>query len=117
MRRSVRKGWIIVSLLCFFLVGAVMTAVAAEKAIKMASVNAFSGKAAAWGFSQDRGVKMAAEKVNAAGGIKIGADTYKWEIKSYDNRFIPAEAVSSMKRAVADGCTFMCTLGGPLPSP
>ena len=92
-------------------------AFAAEKVIRMASVNAFSGKAAAWGFSQDRGVKMAAEKVNAAGGIKFGGDTYKWEIRSYDNRYIPAEAVSSMKRAIADGCTFMCTLGGAVTFP
>jgi branched-chain amino acid transport system substrate-binding protein len=89
----------------------------AEKKIKMASVNAFSGKAAAWGFSQDRGVKMAAEKVHAGGGIKIGPDTYLWEIRSYDNRYIPAEAVSSLKRATADGCTFMCTLGGAVTFP
>ncbi len=87
------------------------------KVIKMASVNAFSGKAAAWGFSQDRGVKMAAGKINEAGGIKIGQEKYTWEIKSYDNRYIPAEAVSSMKRATADGCKFMCTLGGAVTFP
>jgi len=87
------------------------------KTIKMASVNAFSGKAAAWGYSQDRGMRMAAKKVNDAGGLKIGGQSYQWEIKSYDNRYIPAEAVSSMKRAVADGCTFMCTLGGAVTFP
>jgi len=90
---------------------------AEAKKIKMASINAFSGKAAAWGFSQDRGVKMAANKVNGSGEIKVGQDIYKWEIKSYDNRYIPAEAVSSMKRAIADGCTFMCTLGGAVTFP
>jgi len=87
------------------------------KKIKMASINAFTGKAAAWGFSQDRGVKMAAEKVNGAGGIKIGKDTHMWEIRSYDSRFIPAEAVSCLKRAIADGCTFMCVLGGAVTFP
>lgn len=92
-------------------------AAAETKTIKMASNNAFSGKAAAWGFSQDRGMKMAAEKVNAAGGIKIGKDSYKWEIHSYDNRYTPAESVSSLKRAMADGCTFMCILGGAVTAP
>jgi branched-chain amino acid transport system substrate-binding protein len=85
--------------------------------LKMASVNAFSGKAAAWGFSQDRGIKMAAEKINKAGGIKIEKETYQWEIRSYDNRYIPAEAVSSLKRAIADGCTYMATLGGAVTFP
>ena len=90
---------------------------AETKKLKMASNNPFSGKAAAWGFSQDRGIKMAAEKVNAAGGIKIGKDVYLWEIHSYDNRYTPAESVSSLKRAIADGCTFMGVLGGAVTAP
>ena len=118
MKKTLWNSCGVVILLGLFLTGVLVPwAEAGEKAIKMASVNAFSGKAAAWGFSQDRGVKMAAEKVNSAGGIKIGADVYKWEIRSYDNRYIPADALSSMKRAVADGCTFMCTLGGAVTFP
>jgi ABC-type branched-subunit amino acid transport system substrate-binding protein len=120
MKKLLRKGrmdfclgaLLVSAFLVYGILSLPAEALGAEKKIKMASVNAFSGKAAAWGFSQDRGVKMAAEKVHAGGGIKIGPDTYLWEIRSYDNRYIPAEAVSSLKRATADGCTFMCTLGG-----
>ncbi len=112
------RAWNIVtcSLLCLSALGP--GAVRAEtKKLKLASNNAFSGKAAAWGYSQDRGIKMAADKVNAAGGIKIGRDTYLWEVVSYDNRYAPAESVSSMKRALADGCTFMAVLGGAVTAP
>lgn len=73
MKKTLWNIWGVVLLLGLFLTGVLVPwAEAAEKTIKMASVNAFSGKAAAWGFSQDRGVKMAAEKVNSAGGIKMG---------------------------------------------
>ena len=52
---------------------------AETKTLKILSNNPFSGKAASWGFSQDRGVGLAIDKVNKAGGIKIKGVTYKWE--------------------------------------
>lgn len=93
------------------------SAKAEVKKLKILSNNPFSGKAASWGFSQDRGVGLAVDKVNKAGGIKINGVTYMWEKISCDNRYIPADAVSCLKRGVAQGAKFMCTLGGAVTKP
>lgn len=93
------------------------TARAQSKKLVMLSNNPFSGKAASWGFSQDRGVKMAMEKVNEAGGVQIGGETYLWEVRSCDNRYIPADAVSCLKRGQAEGARFLATLGGAVTNP
>ncbi|MBU4606878.1 MAG: ABC transporter substrate-binding protein, partial [Proteobacteria bacterium] len=90
---------------------------AEAKTLKILSNNPFSGKAASWGFSQDRGVGLAVDKVNKAGGIKINGETYMWEKIQCDNRYIPADAVSCLKRGVAQGAKFMCTLGGAVTKP
>lgn len=87
------------------------------KKLVMQSNNPFSGKAASWGFSQDRGVTMAAEKINKGGGIKIGDDTYLWEVRQCDNRYVPADAVSCLKRGLAEGCKYLATLGGAVTKP
>jgi len=87
------------------------------KKLVMQSNNPFSGKAASWGFSQDRGVTMAAEKINKAGGIKIGDETYLWEVRQCDNRYVPADAVSCLKRGLAEGCKYLATLGGAVTQP
>ena len=93
-------------------------AYAAEvKKLLILSNNPFSGKAASWGFSQDRGVGLAVDKVNAAGGITINGEQYLWEKITCDNRYIPADAVSCLKRGVAQGARFMCTLGGAVTKP
>jgi branched-chain amino acid transport system substrate-binding protein len=83
----------------------------------MQSNNPFSGKAASWGFAQDRGMTMAAEKVNKAGGIKVGGEIYIWEVRQCDNRYVPADAVSCFKRGLAEGCKFLATLGGAVTKP
>lgn len=87
------------------------------KKLTMQSNNPFSGKAASWGFSQDRGVTMAAEKINKAGGIKIGDESYIWDVRQCDNRYVPADAVSCLKRGLAEGCKFLATLGGAVTMP
>ena len=98
--------------------GLAVPAQAAEaKKLLILSNNPFSGKAASWGFSQDRGVGLAVDEVNAAGGITIGGQKYMWEKVTCDNRYIPADAVSCLKRGVAQGARFMCTLGGAVTKP
>jgi branched-chain amino acid transport system substrate-binding protein len=87
------------------------------KKLIMQSNNPFSGKAASWGFSQDRGVTMAAEKINKGGGVKIGNDTYLWEVRQCDNRYVPADAVSCLKRGLAEGCKYLAILGGAVTKP
>lgn len=102
---------------CLYLAFAAPAVQAEVKKLILLSNNPFSGKAASWGFSQDRGVGLAVEKVNNAGGIKIKGETYMWEHMRCDNRYIPADAVSCVKRGVADGARFMCTLGGAVTKP
>ena len=111
------KFFMVVLTACLYLAFAAPAVQAEVKKLILLSNNPFSGKAASWGFSQDRGVGLAVEKVNNAGGIKIKGETYMWEHKSCDNRYIPADAVSCVKRGVADGAQFMCTLGGAVTKP
>jgi len=64
--------------------------------IKIGHEVALTGPNATWGESEARAVKMAAEKVNAQGGV-LGR---KLEIIAYDNRADRLEAVNVAKRLV-----------------
>ncbi|MHB8719096.1 MAG: ABC transporter substrate-binding protein [Candidatus Dormibacteria bacterium] len=50
-----------------------------------------------------RGATLYADEANAAGGVKIGARSYRVSIKTYDDDGDPATAAANVGRAIADG--------------
>jgi branched-chain amino acid transport system substrate-binding protein len=67
------------------------------KTLKMALLTALSGAAAPYGLADKAGFEFWIEDTNAAGGLKVGGDTYKLEGKVYDHRYIAAETFGSKK--------------------
>lgn len=66
--------------------------------IKLGVAEALSGGAAQYGQSIRNGFQLAADEINAAGGISVGGKSLKLTVKGYDDRYSPAEAALNAKR-------------------
>ena len=94
-------------------VGLLAGNVVAQETVKIGFCAPLSGAAAAWGLPGMEGVEIWLEKVNGAGGIKIGDKTYKVEIVQYDNEGIGSKALLGARKLVEeDGCVALLMLGG-----
>ena len=72
----------------------------AQEVLKIGALGPLTGAGAAWGLGIDGGVKIAAEEVNARGGLKVGDTSYKLEVVSYDDQYKAAEAVTAINRLI-----------------
>jgi len=73
-----------------------------EKTIVFANEAPFSGPYAAWGLMAQPSLELAAEDINADGGIKVGDETYKVKIEKYDNGMDPTVAATVTRQAIDD---------------
>jgi len=84
------------------------SAFAAEKTLDIGVSDALTGGAAVYGLPQANAVKMAAEEINAAGGIKVADDTYMLNVIAYDDKANPTEASNSVRKLLdRDGVRFI----------
>ena len=75
-------------------------AAAAEKTLNIGVLGPLSGGAAQYGVELQRGAEMRADEINKAGGLKIGGDTYKFKLISYDHKGQAAEAATAANKLV-----------------
>ncbi len=88
-------------------------ALAADKVIKIGFLAPLTGPVAAWGKPGLDGCEIWAERVNAAGGIKLSDGDYKVEFVGYDNEYDPAKARTGATKLIReDGVSFIMMLGG-----
>lgn len=81
---------------------------AAEKKLTVGVADALTGGGAVYGLPQANAVKMAADEINAAGGIKVGADTYKIDVIAYDDKANPTEATNAVRKLIdRDGVKYI----------
>ena len=81
---------------------------AAEKTLDIGVSDALTGGAAVYGLPQANAVQMAAEEINAAGGIKVGEDTYMLNVIAYDDKANPTEATNAVRKLIdRDGVKFI----------
>ncbi len=86
---------------------------AGQKTVKIGFLAPLTGEVAAWGLPGLYGCQIWVEKVNAAGGIKVGGDSYKVELVSYDNEYAPDKARTGATKLIKeDGVKFIMMLGG-----
>jgi branched-chain amino acid transport system substrate-binding protein len=84
------------------------TSLAAEKKLTVGVADALTGGGAVYGLPQANAVKMAAEEINAAGGIKVGPDTYKIDVIAYDDKANPTEATNAVRKLIdRDGVKYL----------
>ena len=89
------------------------TASAAAKTVKIGFLAPLTGEVAAWGLPGLYGCEIWAERVNAAGGVQIGDDTYTFEFVSYDNEYAPDKARTGATQLIfEDEVKFIMMLGG-----
>lgn len=82
-----------------FLLAALLSANAlAQDKVTVGIVTSLTGPMAPPGKFQSNGFNLAAEELNAAGGIAVGGRKYQVELKVYDTRANPAEGASAMQR-------------------
>jgi branched-chain amino acid transport system substrate-binding protein len=87
---------------------AATTAFAAEKKLTIGVADALTGGGAVYGLPQANAVRMAADEINAAGGIKVGSDTYKIDIIAYDDKANPTEATNAVRKLIdRDGVKYI----------
>ena len=88
-------------------------ALAAEDKVKIGFLAPLTGPVSAWGKPGLDGCQIWAERVNAAGGIKIGDKSMPVEFVSYDNEYDPAKARTGATKLIReDGVSFIMMLGG-----
>jgi len=85
------------------------TAVLAEqKTLDIGVSDALTGGASVYGLPQANAVEMAAEEINAAGGIKVGDDVYMLNVIAYDDKANPTEASNSVRKLIdRDGVKYI----------
>ncbi|TDM05362.1 MAG: ABC transporter substrate-binding protein [Ideonella sp. MAG2] len=88
--------------------GVAQPTMAAEKELLIGVSDALTGPGAVYGLPQFNAVQMAAEEINAKGGIKAGADNYKLKVVSTDDKANPTEATNAVRKLIdRDGVKYL----------
>lgn len=69
---------------------ALSSGIMAQEELKIGGIGSLSGGGTAWGIALQRGVQMAIDEVNAAGGLKVGDKTYKPRLVMFDDQYTAA---------------------------
>jgi branched-chain amino acid transport system substrate-binding protein len=89
-------------------VAAPFAVTAAEKTLDIGVSDALTGGAAVYGLPQANAVKLAAEEINAAGGVKVGGDNYMLNVIAYDDKANPTEASYAVRKLIdRDGVKYI----------
>jgi len=76
------------------------TGIAAEKQLNIGVSDALTGGAAVYGLPQANAVQLAANEINAKGGVKVGDDNYMLNVISYDDKANPTEASNAVRKLI-----------------
>lgn len=87
--------------------GGLAPALAQTKELKIGFVGVTSGPAAAWGTSNVRSMQTRADWINEQGGVKIGNDTYKITVVTFDDQKDPRRAIAGMEKMAQEGIRYV----------
>lgn len=83
--------------------------------LKIGAVGTLSGGGTEWGIALQRGVTLAIEEINAAGGVKVGGKSHTLKMIMYDDAYTAQGGTTAATRLVnVDGVKFII---GPVGSP
>ena len=87
----------------------------AQDVIKIGGIGPLSGGGTGWGLAVQRGLELAVDDLNAAGGAKVGGKSYKYELIVYDDQYSGQGGKAAAERLVnQDKVNFII---GPVGSP
>lgn len=84
--------------LCLLFLVPAQQCLAKEKEVVIGYIGPLTGGAAFIGVDALNGVQLAAESINAEGGIVVNGEKYTIKIESYDDEATPAKAVAGFRR-------------------
>src|SRR5258708_6092764 len=106
------RGFLTVALLSS--VFAISSYSASAETLKLGVLATISGAGTAWGIAMQGAAELAAEDVNAKGGLDVDGKKYKVEVVTYNDHYKAADALTAFNRLVFDdGIKFVV---GPLGS-
>lgn len=79
---------------------AAATPARAQEELKIGVIAALSGGGTGWGLGLQRGVQIALDEVNQAGGLKVGGKAYKLTPVVFDDQYNAAQAKTAADRLV-----------------
>src|SRR6185436_7070275 len=80
----------------------------ADDTLVLGSAISITGKYSQEGKNAKDGYDFAVQKINDAGGVKVGGKTYKLEVKYYDDESTPARTAQLLERLInQDGVKYM----------
>jgi branched-chain amino acid transport system substrate-binding protein len=68
--------------------------------LKIGVIAPLTGGGAPWGKASQAGVQIAADEVNARGGLDVGGKKYQVKVIAYDDQYKAADAVAAYNRLV-----------------
>lgn len=89
-----------------------LSPVAAQE-ITIGDLHPITGPATFYGLPESRGIQLAAEQINAAGGVKVGDKTYKLKIMTEDDQASPTVGVAALRKLMSANVRYII---GPLSS-
>ncbi len=86
-----------------------------QETLKIGGMGPLSGGGTSWGLAAQRGLELAVQDLNEAGGVKAGGKTYKLELVFYDDLYSAQGGKAAAERLVhQDKVKFIV---GPVGSP
>ncbi len=79
----------------------------ADKVVQIGYSGPLSGGAAAYGKDCQSGLEMAINDLNKAGGIKVGSEKVTFKLVSLDDRYLPNETATNVKRLTGQGIKYI----------
>lgn len=74
-----------------------------EKSITMGLIGPLTGSLAVYGTHNERGVKLAIEEINAAGGVTLSDGAYQLKLETRDDQGDTTECVNAMNALTSEG--------------
>ncbi len=79
----------------------------ADKVVSIGYSGPLSGGAASYGKNVQNGLDMAINDINKAGGIKVGGEKVTFKLVPLDDRYLPNETATNVKRLTGQGVKFI----------
>jgi branched-chain amino acid transport system substrate-binding protein len=79
---------------------AVAGTASAQEELKIGAIGSLSGGGTAWGLAVQRGITLAIDEVQKAGGLKIGGKTYMPKLVMYDDQYTATGGKTAAERLV-----------------
>ncbi len=108
-----QHSWYFLSLLAMAGIAASPAAYAACE-IKLGAVGPLSGPAAQWGLAMEGAATLAAAEANKDGGLKVGNETCRVTVLTYDTKYTAEGAAAGANQLISQGVKFIV---GPVGSP